>query len=189
MTPPENWSYRLGDRVTKIKGSNWTGLVVGFYSTSLTPEGYAVESETESGSVQIYPVGALEEKQGPTTSQRKTSPPTSATACWQTQRSCGSLCRTAIHAFRLSETATCMRSAWSTTVPPMSLYDTFRRNLESAIAAHPSTFVSICTKAGYDCGYVRKVLTSKKVNPTLLFVECMAGALDLDPLDLLGERR
>ena len=71
----------------------------------------------------------------------------------------------------------------------MSLYDTFRHNLERAIAAHPGTFVSICTKAGYDCGYVRKVLTSKKVNPTLLFVECMAGALDLDPLDLLGERR
>lgn len=59
MTTPENWRYRLGDRVTKIKGSNWTGLVVGFYSTSLTPEGYAVESETERGSVQIYPVGAL----------------------------------------------------------------------------------------------------------------------------------
>lgn len=63
MTPPERWLYRLGDRVTKIKGSNWTGRVVGFYSTSLTPEGYAVESETERGSVQIYPVGALEKKQ------------------------------------------------------------------------------------------------------------------------------
>ena len=63
MTTPENWRYRLGDCVTKTKGSNWTGRVVGFYSTSLTPEGYAVESETERGSVQIYPVGALEGKQ------------------------------------------------------------------------------------------------------------------------------
>lgn len=63
MTPPEHWRYRLGDRVTKIKGSNWTGRVVGFYSTNLTPEGYAVESEAERGSVQIYPVGALEKKQ------------------------------------------------------------------------------------------------------------------------------
>ena len=63
MTPPEHWRYRLGDRLTKIKGSNWTGRVVGFYSTSLTPEGYAIESETERGSVQIYPVGALEKKQ------------------------------------------------------------------------------------------------------------------------------
>jgi len=51
--------YKLGDRVTKTKGSNWTGLVVGFYSTSLTPIGYAVESETERGSVQIYPESAL----------------------------------------------------------------------------------------------------------------------------------
>lgn len=53
----EKWT--LGTRVTKIKGSNWTGKVVGFYSTDLTPEGYAVESETERGSVQIYPRAAL----------------------------------------------------------------------------------------------------------------------------------
>jgi len=51
--------FQLGDRVTKNKGSNWTGRVVGFYSTELTPEGYAVESETEKGSVQIYPEAAL----------------------------------------------------------------------------------------------------------------------------------
>ncbi len=52
---PENWTFRLCDRVTKTKGSSWTGRVVGFYSTTLTPEGYAVESENERGSVQIYP--------------------------------------------------------------------------------------------------------------------------------------
>jgi dihydrofolate reductase (trimethoprim resistance protein) len=51
--------FRIGDRVTKIKGSQWTGRVVGFYSTTLTPEGYAVESETEIGSVQIYPATAI----------------------------------------------------------------------------------------------------------------------------------
>lgn len=51
--------FRLRDRVTKIKGSSWTGRVVGFYSTTLTPVGYAVESETETGSVQIYPEAAL----------------------------------------------------------------------------------------------------------------------------------
>lgn len=33
--------------------------MVGFYSTNLTPEGYAVESSTEKGSVQIYPASAL----------------------------------------------------------------------------------------------------------------------------------
>lgn len=52
--------FQLGDRVTKTKGSKWTGRVVGTYSTKLTPEGYAVESETEKGSVQIYPAAALE---------------------------------------------------------------------------------------------------------------------------------
>lgn len=51
--------FKLGDRVTKKSGSSWTGKVVGFYSTSFTPEGYAIESETETGSVQIYPVRAL----------------------------------------------------------------------------------------------------------------------------------
>jgi hypothetical protein len=51
--------FTIGDRVTKVKGSRWTGHVVGFYSTKLTPVGYAVESETETGSVQIYPEAAL----------------------------------------------------------------------------------------------------------------------------------
>ena len=54
--------FVLGQRVTKSKGSSWTGRVVGFYSTSLTPVGYCVESENEPGSVQIYPEAALEPK-------------------------------------------------------------------------------------------------------------------------------
>jgi hypothetical protein len=52
--------FRIGDRVRKTKGSQWRGRVCGFYQTTLTPEGYAVESEREPGSVQIYPVAALE---------------------------------------------------------------------------------------------------------------------------------
>lgn len=51
--------FKLKDRVTKIKGSSWTGRIVGFYNTELTPIGYAVESELEKGSVQIYPEAAL----------------------------------------------------------------------------------------------------------------------------------
>jgi hypothetical protein len=50
--------YR-GDRVEKTKGSSWHGTICGWYSTSLTPEGYCVESEREPGSVQIYPDAAL----------------------------------------------------------------------------------------------------------------------------------
>jgi hypothetical protein len=51
--------FSLGQRVTKIKGSSWQGRVVGFYTTTMTPIGYAVESEREPGSVQIYPESAL----------------------------------------------------------------------------------------------------------------------------------
>ncbi|WP_200922033.1 hypothetical protein [Novosphingobium sp. Leaf2] len=47
-------AFALGDRVTTIRGSKWTGHVVGFSKT-----GYAVESEMEEGSVQIHPEAAL----------------------------------------------------------------------------------------------------------------------------------
>lgn len=53
-------AFQLGDRVRKKSGSSWQGKVVGFYSTALTTSGYAVESEREPGSVQIYPESALE---------------------------------------------------------------------------------------------------------------------------------
>lgn len=56
----EEFEWQKGQRVTKKSGSKWTGKIVGFYQTDLTPEGYAVESETETGSVQIYPRKALE---------------------------------------------------------------------------------------------------------------------------------
>lgn len=52
--------FKRGDTVKKTKGSEWHGTVVGEYSSSLTEEGYAVESWTERGSVQIYPAAALE---------------------------------------------------------------------------------------------------------------------------------
>jgi dihydrofolate reductase (trimethoprim resistance protein) len=50
----------MGDLVKKSSGSEWVGHVCGTYSTALTPEGYAVESEAHAGSVQIYPAKALE---------------------------------------------------------------------------------------------------------------------------------
>ena len=58
MQWPDQWP--LGTRVRKRRGSSWQGRVVGYYSTHLTPRGYAVESERETGSVQIYPKAALE---------------------------------------------------------------------------------------------------------------------------------
>lgn len=55
----DDWAYKLGDVVQKKSGSDWMGEVVGFYSTNLTPRGYAIESRFHDGSVQIYPEGAL----------------------------------------------------------------------------------------------------------------------------------
>ena len=52
--------FKRGDRVRKKSGSEWQGIVVGEYRTKLTPEGYAVESESHAGSVQIYPASALD---------------------------------------------------------------------------------------------------------------------------------
>lgn len=52
--------FDRGDRVRKKSGSKWQGIVVGEYSTELNPEGYAVESESHAGSVNIYPASALE---------------------------------------------------------------------------------------------------------------------------------
>ncbi|WP_165720489.1 MULTISPECIES: trimethoprim-resistant dihydrofolate reductase DfrB [Burkholderiales] len=60
FTLPFRSTFGLGDRVRKKSGAAWQGQVVGWYSTKLTPEGYAVESESHPGSVQIYPVAALE---------------------------------------------------------------------------------------------------------------------------------
>ena len=58
--PPSPATFVLGERVRKKSGAAWQGHIVGWYSTKLTPEGYAVESEAHLGSVQIYPVAALE---------------------------------------------------------------------------------------------------------------------------------
>lgn len=57
---PERAKFARGDMVRKRSGSAWEGRVCGEYSTSLTPEGYAVESAAHPGSVQIYPAAALE---------------------------------------------------------------------------------------------------------------------------------
>lgn len=54
------------DQLVRKKGDKgqWHGRVCGFYSTSCTPDGVAVESIYERNSVQIYPASALEEWDG-----------------------------------------------------------------------------------------------------------------------------
>lgn len=63
INEPVGW-WKIGTRLRKKTGSSWQGRVVGYYSTAFTPVGYAVESERETGSVQIYPASALEPVDG-----------------------------------------------------------------------------------------------------------------------------
>ena len=58
---PVNVKFKFSETVQKIKGSSWHGKIVGWYSTDMTPSGFAVESHFETGSVQIYPEAALTE--------------------------------------------------------------------------------------------------------------------------------
>ena len=60
MTKPEGFTYDYGTPLQKKKGSQWRGFVRGFYTSSLTVEGYCIESMNEKGSVQLYPLEALE---------------------------------------------------------------------------------------------------------------------------------
>ena len=52
--------FIFGSLVRKKSGSEWQGHIVGWYITGRTKTGYAVESESHLGSVQIYPESALE---------------------------------------------------------------------------------------------------------------------------------
>ncbi len=54
-----NWTFKLGDKVKKISGSEWSGRVVGFYNTDQTKEGYCIESDKHKNTVQLYPLKAL----------------------------------------------------------------------------------------------------------------------------------
>ncbi|WP_423777508.1 hypothetical protein [Deinococcus wulumuqiensis] len=57
--------FVLGDSVRKRPGGGaWHGAAVGVYLASKTPLGFAIESVSEPGSVQIYPAKALEEWDG-----------------------------------------------------------------------------------------------------------------------------
>lgn len=60
LPKPDGFRWAAGTELRKKSGAAWSGKVVGFYSSSLTPEGYAIESDKHPGSVQIYPLSALE---------------------------------------------------------------------------------------------------------------------------------
>ena len=56
---PEHFTFKYGDKVKRKKGS-WHGIIVGWYSTEHTPEGYNVMSVLEKSAVHVEPVTTLE---------------------------------------------------------------------------------------------------------------------------------
>lgn len=59
MNTPDMFTYKMGDKLKKKSGSEWSGKVVGWYSTEQTPEGYCIESDCHKNTVQLYPLQAL----------------------------------------------------------------------------------------------------------------------------------
>jgi len=64
------WPFATHDLVRTKRGASWRGRVVGFYRTSLTEFGVAVESLHEPGSVHIYNADQLEKWDGDDTQKR-----------------------------------------------------------------------------------------------------------------------
>ena len=60
--PATHTTFKLGDYAIKKLGSQWEGLVCGWYATAENPEGYAIESSAHLNSVQIYPAKALRKR-------------------------------------------------------------------------------------------------------------------------------
>ena len=56
---PDHFKFRLKDLVKRKKGS-WHGIIVGWYSSEHTPEGYNVMSLAEYGCVHVEPERTLE---------------------------------------------------------------------------------------------------------------------------------
>ena len=57
---PEN--YPLGRQVRKASGSEWDSIVIGYYSSSLTPEGLVLEciAPGARGTVHVEPARRME---------------------------------------------------------------------------------------------------------------------------------
>lgn len=46
--------FPLGAKVRKISGPQWRGVVVGYYSSSYTPEGLVIECTAEGARGQVH---------------------------------------------------------------------------------------------------------------------------------------
>lgn len=67
----------------------------------------------------------------------------------------------------------------------MTIHQTLRTRLREYIDRDPRTLAEIYRHAGYSETHTRRVLTGEKPNPTIAFVAAFAGALGVEPTDLL----
>ena len=109
-------TFKIGDSVKKKSGSSWEGRIVGTYSTELTPEGYAVESFAHKGSVQIYPVNALEAARAALAEQPSVREPLTDARIVELAEACGydgavPTVRLAFYGFKLWEFARTVEAA------------------------------------------------------------------------------
>lgn len=74
--------WPLGAFVQKKANSSWRGVVVGFYATETTPQGYSVASLHEPGSVQVWPEAALTDWDGVTDAERAAAEERASIVAW-----------------------------------------------------------------------------------------------------------
>lgn len=70
----------------------------------------------------------------------------------------------------------------------MSLPSVFCANLRAMVKADPRPMKVIAWRAGYNEKYIRRLMYGIQRNPTLLFVESMAEALGVCPLEMMKEK-
>jgi transcriptional regulator with XRE-family HTH domain len=72
----------------------------------------------------------------------------------------------------------------------VNVHDTLRVRLREALEASPLNLKAVADRSGYTAGYIRAIAgrsTRDQRNPTVGAVWAIAGALDVDPLWLLGK--
>lgn len=71
----------------------------------------------------------------------------------------------------------------------MSLLDDFNRNLNDHVARYPGSLSELARCSGYSVSYISHVLSGRKNNPTIFFVENVAAVLGVTPNDLLNQSK
>lgn len=71
----------------------------------------------------------------------------------------------------------------------MSLRDAFRHNFAAHVQRYPGSLSELSRRAGYSVSYISHVLSGRKNNPTIFFVENVAAVLGVTPNDLLNQSK